>query len=112
VYRTTWRVSPATRLFFKPSLAFAVLICSALIFHVSVARAQNPQADQSNSKPSVFRVKYVADGSLYTVCVGPCQCSIVLQLNRLPGIFGEASTKAKFDTISTGLSRSPRLPVT
>jgi hypothetical protein len=42
-----------------------VLICFALTFHVSVARAQNPQADQSNSKPSVFRVKYVSDGSLY-----------------------------------------------
>ncbi len=42
-----------------------MLICSAFTFHVSVTRAQNPQADQSNSKPSVFRVKYVADGSLY-----------------------------------------------
>jgi len=64
VYRTTWRVSLATRLFFKPSWAFAVLVCSAITFHVNVSRAQNPQADQS-SKPSVFRVKYVADGSLY-----------------------------------------------
>ena len=67
MYRTTWRVRLATRLFFKPSLAFAVLICFALTFHVSVARAQNPQADQSNSKPSVFRVKYVSDGSLYAL---------------------------------------------
>jgi hypothetical protein len=65
VHRTTWRVSLATRLFFKPSLAFAVLTCFALTFQASVTRAQNPQADQSNSKPSVFRVKYVADGSLY-----------------------------------------------
>ena len=64
MYRTTWRVSLATRLFFKPSWAFAVLVCSAITFHVNVSRAQNPQADQS-SKPSVFRVKYVADGSLY-----------------------------------------------
>jgi len=42
-----------------------VLICSVVIFYVSVARAQNPPADQSTSKPSVFRVKYVSDGSLY-----------------------------------------------
>jgi hypothetical protein len=42
-----------------------VLICSVVIFHFSVARAQNPPADQSTSKPSVFRVKYVSDGSLY-----------------------------------------------
>ena len=41
-----------------------MLVCSAITFHVNVSRAQNPQADQS-SKPSVFRVKYVADGSLY-----------------------------------------------
>jgi hypothetical protein len=42
-----------------------VLICSVVIFHVSVTRAQNPQAEQSTGKPSVFRVKYVSDGSLY-----------------------------------------------
>jgi len=42
-----------------------VLLCSVVIFHVSVVRAQNPQAEQSTSKPSVFRVKYVSDGSLY-----------------------------------------------
>jgi len=41
-----------------------VLLCSAVL-PVSVTRAQNPQADQSSNKPSVFRVKYVADGSLY-----------------------------------------------
>jgi len=42
-----------------------VLLCSAVLVSVNVARAQNPQADQSSNKPSVFRVKYVADGSLY-----------------------------------------------
>jgi len=41
-----------------------VLLCSAVL-PVSATRAQNPQADQSSNKPSVFRVKYVADGSLY-----------------------------------------------
>jgi len=41
-----------------------VLLCSAVL-PVSVTRAQNPQADQSSNKPSVFRVKYVAEGSLY-----------------------------------------------
>ena len=41
-----------------------VLLCSAA-FHGSAARAQDPQADQTSSKPSVFRVKYVSDGSLY-----------------------------------------------
>ena len=65
MYRTTWWTRLATRLFFKPSWAFAVLICAAATFHGSVSRAQAPQADQSSSKPSVFRVKYVADGSLY-----------------------------------------------
>ncbi|PYU60293.1 MAG: hypothetical protein DMG56_16255 [Acidobacteria bacterium] len=42
-----------------------MLLCSAVLVSVNVARAQNPQADQSSNKPSVFRVKYVADGSLY-----------------------------------------------
>ena len=42
-----------------------MLLCSAVLVAVNVARAQNPQADQSSNKPSVFRVKYVADGSLY-----------------------------------------------
>jgi hypothetical protein len=42
-----------------------VLLCSAVTFHGSAARAQEPQADQTSSKPSVFRVKYVSDGSLY-----------------------------------------------
>jgi len=42
-----------------------VLLCSAVLVPVNVSRAQNPQADQSSNKPSVFRVKYVADGSLY-----------------------------------------------
>jgi hypothetical protein len=65
VYRTTRRARLATRLFFKPSSALVVLICSVVIFHVSVTRAQNPPAEQSTSKPSVFRVKYVSDGSLY-----------------------------------------------
>ena len=65
MFRTTRRSRLAARLFFKPSLAFAVLVCFALTFHISVARAQNPQAEQSTSKPSVFRVKYVSDGSLY-----------------------------------------------
>ena len=65
MHRTTRRARLATRLFFKPTSAFVVLVCSAAIFHVSVTRAQNPQAEQSTSKPSVFRVKYVSDGSLY-----------------------------------------------
>jgi len=65
VYRTTRRARLATRLFFKPTSAFVVLVCSVVIFHVSVTRAQNPPAEQSTSKPSVFRVKYVSDGSLY-----------------------------------------------
>ena len=65
MFRTTRRARLATRLFFKPSSAFVVLLCSVVIFHVSVVRAQNPQAEQSTSKPSVFRVKYVSDGSLY-----------------------------------------------
>ena len=65
MYRTTRRARLATSLFFKPSSALVVLICSVVIFYVSVARAQNPPADQSTSKPSVFRVKYVSDGSLY-----------------------------------------------
>ena len=65
MFRATWRARLATRLFFKPSSAFVVLLCSVVIFHVSVVRAQNPQAEQSTSKPSVFRVKYVSDGSLY-----------------------------------------------
>jgi len=65
VYRTTWQTRLAARLFSKPSWAFAVLLCSAVLVSVNVARAQNPQADQSSNKPSVFRVKYVADGSLY-----------------------------------------------
>jgi len=65
VFRATRRARLATRLFFKPSSAFVVLLCSVVIFHVSVVRAQNPQAEQSTSKPSVFRVKYVSDGSLY-----------------------------------------------
>jgi len=65
VYRTTWQTRLAARLFSKPSWAFAVLLCSAVLVAVNVARAQNPQADQSSNKPSVFRVKYVADGSLY-----------------------------------------------
>ena len=64
MYRTAWRTRLTARLFSKPSWAFAVLLCSAVL-PVSVTRAQNPQADQSNNKPSVFRVKYVADGSLY-----------------------------------------------
>jgi len=63
--RTTRRARLATRLFFKPTSAFVVLVCSVVIFHVSVTRAQNPPAEQSTSKPSVFRVKYVSDGSLY-----------------------------------------------
>jgi hypothetical protein len=42
-----------------------VVICSAVTIHVSVTRAQNPEAYQSNSKPSVFRFTYVAGGSLY-----------------------------------------------
>jgi hypothetical protein len=46
-------------------LAFVVFLCSAVASQVSVTRAQNPPAEQSNSKPSVFRVKYVSDGSLY-----------------------------------------------
>ena len=65
MYRTTWQTRLAARLFSKPSWAFAVLLCSAVLVSVNVARAQNPQADQSSNKPSVFRVKYVADGSLY-----------------------------------------------
>jgi len=65
VYRTTWRTRLTARLFSKPSWAFAVLLCSAVLVPVNVSRAQNPQADQSSNKPSVFRVKYVADGSLY-----------------------------------------------
>ena len=65
MFRATRRARLATRLFFKPSSAFVVLLCSVVIFHVSVVRAQNPQAEQSTSKPSVFRVKYVSDGSLY-----------------------------------------------
>ena len=65
MYRTTRRARLATRLFFKPTSAFVVLVCSVVIFHVSVTRAQNPPAEQSTSKPSVFRVKYVSDGSLY-----------------------------------------------
>ncbi len=64
MYRTAWRTRLTARLFSKPSWAFAVLLCSAVL-PVRVTRAQNPQADQSNNKPSVFRVKYVADGSLY-----------------------------------------------
>ena len=64
MYRTAWRTRLTARLFSKPSWAFAVLLCSAVLA-VSVTRAQNPQADQSSNKPSVFRVKYVADGSLY-----------------------------------------------
>ena len=65
MYRTTWRTKLTARLFSKPSWAFAVLLCSAVLVPVNVSRAQNPQADQSSNKPSVFRVKYVADGSLY-----------------------------------------------
>ena len=65
MFRATWRTRLATRLFFKPCSAFVVLLCSVVIFHVSVVRAQNPQAEQSTSKPSVFRGKYVSDGSLY-----------------------------------------------
>jgi len=65
VYRTTWRTRLTARLFPKPSWAVAVLLCSAVLVPVNVSRAQNPQADQSSNKPSVFRVKYVADGSLY-----------------------------------------------
>ena len=65
MYRATWRTRLAARLFSKPSWAFAVLLCSAVLVSVNVTRAQNPQADQSSNKPSVFRVKYVADGSLY-----------------------------------------------
>ena len=65
MYRTTWRTRLTARLFSKPSWAFAVLLCSAVLVPVNVSRAQNPQADQSSNKPSVFRVKYVADGSLY-----------------------------------------------
>ena len=64
MYRTTWRTRLTAGLFSKPSWAFAVLLCSAVL-PVSATRAQNPQADQSSNKPSVFRVKYVADGSLY-----------------------------------------------
>src|SRR5437879_10474192 len=64
VYRTAWRARLTARLFSKPSWAFAVLLCSTVL-PVGVTRAQSPQADQSKSKPSVFRVKYVADGSLY-----------------------------------------------
>jgi len=65
LFRTTWRAKLATRLFFKPSLAFVVFLCSAVASQVSVTRAQNPPAEQSTGKPSVFRVKYVSDGSLY-----------------------------------------------
>ena len=65
MYRTTCWTRLATRFFFRRCWAFVVLICSAVTFHASVTRAQNPQTDQSSSKPSVFRVKYVADGSLY-----------------------------------------------
>ena len=65
MYRTTWRTRLTARLFPKPSWAVAVLLCSAVLVPVNVSRAQNPQADQSSNKPSVFRVKYVADGSLY-----------------------------------------------
>jgi hypothetical protein len=65
VHRTTGQTRRAARLFSKPSWAFAVLLCSAALVPVNVTRAQNPQADQSSNKPSVFRVKYVADGSLY-----------------------------------------------
>ncbi len=64
MYRTIWQTRLPARLFSKSSWAFAVLLCSAVL-PVSVTRAQNPQADQSSNKPSVFRVKYVADGSLY-----------------------------------------------
>ena len=42
-----------------------VFLCSAVASQVSVTRAQNPPAEQSTGKPSVFRVKYVSDGSLY-----------------------------------------------
>jgi hypothetical protein len=65
LFRTTRRAKLATRLFFKPSLAFVVFLCSAVASQVSVTRAQNPPAEQSTGKPSVFRVKYVSDGSLY-----------------------------------------------
>ena len=65
MYRTTWRTRLTARFFSKPSWAFVVLLCSAVLVLVNVSRAQNPLADQSSNKPSVFRVKYVADGSLY-----------------------------------------------
>jgi len=49
----------------KPVSAW-VLICSLVAFPGSAARAQDPPpAEQTNSKASVFRVKYVSDGSLY-----------------------------------------------
>jgi hypothetical protein len=64
VFRAIRRARQALRC--KPFSAFVVLICSLVAFPGSVTRAQDPpQADQPSSKPSVFRVKYVADGSLY-----------------------------------------------
>jgi hypothetical protein len=63
VFRGSRRAEQALRL--KPSSAIVVLLCSAVTFDGSAARAQDPPADQTSSKPSVFRVKYVADGSLY-----------------------------------------------
>jgi hypothetical protein len=63
VFRASRRARQALRC--KPFLAIVVLLCSLVASHGSAARAQDPQADQTSSKPSVFRVKYVSDGSLY-----------------------------------------------
>lgn len=42
-----------------------IWLCTVVAFFVSPLRAQDSPAGQTNSKPAVFRVKYVADGSLY-----------------------------------------------
>ena len=53
------------RRFFPPFSVFILQVCIFTALTAGIAHAQVVQTDQSDQKPAVFRVKYVADGSLY-----------------------------------------------
>jgi hypothetical protein len=53
-----------TRLLTRP-FVWALLICAMSMLSAGGLKAQNPPADASSSKPSVYRIKYVSDSSLY-----------------------------------------------
>ena len=65
VFREITQSELAVRRFLPFLSVFILLACTLLSLSSQVVYAQGAQADPPDKKPAVFRVKYVADGSLY-----------------------------------------------